>query len=85
MKQKVITMLTELKPSGVMNIERKDLPTGYRVKQILSATLDTNFSIKDLAKRSRFLVTLLVESNERSEEDKEGSNNDLSFVINPYF
>lgn len=76
-------MLAELKPSGIINIDCNLLPRGYRVKQILSSTLESSYNFLDLTKRKSFLLTLLIESNDKQLDQNEDCSV-LSIDLNPY-
>jgi hypothetical protein len=85
MKQKVITALTELSSSGIIKIDRKLLPKGFKIKQILSSCLESNLNLRDIFKKDRFIVTLLLEGDENMDVDKETEDNEPIFLsLNPY-
>lgn len=82
MIQKVITMRAELNSSGNICIDSEKIPKGYRVKHILSSKLDCAFTMKELNKKiQHFLVTLIVEPNSDSSDEKHDT---VSYSMDQY-
>ncbi|NDW10075.1 hypothetical protein [Dysgonomonas sp. 520] len=83
MKQRVITLLTELSTSGIISINKKYLPAGYRIKQILSTQPETSCDMNEMGKKRRFLTSLLIELDD-TDDNKEDSK-EISILFNPYY